>query len=136
MKRKAIWFIGIVLLYLLVVFVGNQFFYGELGVLVWHWRHGDSTQVAGYEVPVPRQWFVAHSNSTSVELVRVHSQGLGRGPFAPRATVSILPKPLVDLNYWKGLRETFLRNRGVTTLRSREIPLGPHERVVCLEGNV
>jgi hypothetical protein len=38
---------------------------------VWHWRHGYSATIGGYEIPVPGHWLVLAENSTYLTLTNL-----------------------------------------------------------------
>jgi len=133
-KKIAVYVVGFVLLYLLAGFLYNQFTYGNPAALVWHWRHGDTARLTSYEIPVPERWFVSRTSPGSIELVRVQNQGLHHQYFASKVTVSSTSEPFVHLDEWKGMVEALQKNNGERMPRSREIQLGLHNRLVCLEG--
>jgi hypothetical protein len=45
---------------------------------VWHWRHGYSTTIGSYEIPVPGHWLVFAEDSTSLTLVNTSPVRLQR----------------------------------------------------------
>ena len=38
---------------------------------VWHWRHGYSATIGGYEIPVPGHWLVLTENSANLTLANI-----------------------------------------------------------------
>jgi hypothetical protein len=53
-----------------IVFIlyANQY---SIEAKVWHWRHGDSATIGGYEIPVPGHWLVLTENSTNLTLANI-----------------------------------------------------------------
>jgi hypothetical protein len=36
---------------------------------IWHWKHGNSTTMGNYEVPVPEHWLIADQNFVAITLM-------------------------------------------------------------------
>ena len=51
-----------------IVFIlyANQY---SIEAKVWHWRHGDSATIGGYEIPVPGHWLVLVGSGNSEPLI-------------------------------------------------------------------
>lgn len=43
----------------------------SLEAKVWHWRHGYSTTIGSYEIPVPGHWLVLAENPTNLTLANI-----------------------------------------------------------------
>jgi|SRR5579864_4913165 len=132
-RRIALW-VSLVALLIALSFVG-ELFHGVIVSTVWHWRHANSVAIGGFEIPVPGQWFVVNVDDIG-QLARAHFPSLHGTPFESRVTVSVLTKPLTDLQFWEGQEQALYTKEGATILGRREIPLGTEYRVVCVEGDL
>ena len=83
---------------------------------IWHWRHGYSTRVEQYQVPVPAAWLVTDSDDPDwVDLVDV--SGKRRGVItlmSHRTTIG-------DVSRWKSVKEEWLAREGVRDLEERDV---------------
>jgi hypothetical protein len=99
---------------------------------LWHWRHGNSVIVSGYQVPVPDDWLVRNQTDDHVELVATGTDE--RGPVFAHILVSTnLPQSYRprDLTYWRSSREQFLRDRGFNNIEENTLHFDG-EIVVCV----
>lgn len=134
MKRRIMLWLSLIAL---LVVLGSvvEMFHGVIVSTVWHWRHGDSITIGAYEIPLPQRWFVVSADDIA-QLARAHFPSVYTRSFESRVTVSVLTKPLPDLQFWEGQEQALYTKEGATMRGRREIPLSPEYRVVCLEGNL
>jgi hypothetical protein len=61
----------IALLLALVLALGSIYFRYRypLAAKIWHWKHGYSTTMGNYEVPVPEHWLITNQNSVAFDLM-------------------------------------------------------------------
>jgi hypothetical protein len=61
----------IALLLALVLALGSIYFRYRypLAAKIWHWKHGYSTTMGYYEVPVPEHWLITNQNSVAFDLM-------------------------------------------------------------------
>src|SRR6266853_208943 len=73
-RRALAAFVRVMILLLIVVTI-LHFAYRkryQLEAKIWHWRHGYSTRVGNYSVPVPEHWLILIQNSTVFTLVNTN----------------------------------------------------------------
>jgi hypothetical protein len=107
----------------------------QIEAKVWHWRHGYSTYVGDYQVPVPDHWLVEDSNDANIVILidtRVRKMG---DPLSDVGilTVSLAPFPPRDIDDWASLTRQSLKRDGVTSVEEKTFRAGD-ETVVCLGG--
>ena len=107
----------------MAIYGGDRYRY-PIKAIVWHVRHGDSTTVGAYRIPVPRYWFVEQDSFGDAQLMNSRT---GEGILAKSR-----PWPLtMNLDLWVGL-ETRLKDPKFVTLVRRDLRVGG-EPLVCLE---
>ncbi len=112
----------------------THFYKGVILSVVWHLGHGNSATLDHYKIPVPRLWFVEYADSSAVGLVRAHAAGFRRSPFESRASVSVLTKPIRELDYWKAPERAFQISKGIRLSHERQIPFATGVVATCIEG--
>ena len=112
-KRRTI---ILVLAILALAIYGADRYRSRIEAIVWHVRHGDSTTVGAYRIPVPRYWFVGQDSSGDAQLLNSRT---GDGIWAKSR-----PWPLtMNLDLWVGL-ETRLKDPKFVTLVRRDLRVG------------
>ena len=108
-------FIVIVIVMVAYLIYGKRF---QIEAKLWHWRHGYSTSVGEYDVPVPDQWLVENYNSLqTIDLINTHVER-NAGPLetVSMAGVNYLPQPVRDLDVWESLkRQSLERDRSLSS---------------------
>ena len=66
----------------------SELLHPVMAAALWHWRHGDSTNLGGYRVAVPKSWFVEDTNGTILGLARA-PMPLPRTQFESNGTFAI-----------------------------------------------
>jgi hypothetical protein len=105
----------------------------QIEAMIWHWRHGYSTSVGEYEVPVPRQWMVWLDNDpNSVSLIdtRIRRRS-GLLSAASLVDVHSLDRPFHDLSSWQSFERQTIERQGLTVVEERTLRVDD-ETVVCL----
>jgi hypothetical protein len=133
MKRSArVLLIGIAAVILGYPIYARRF---QIEAKVWHWRHGHSTNVGEYEVPVPDHWLVEGSEDpTILNLVDTRVRKTG-DPLSNVSilTISLAPSPPRDIDAWASLTRQSIEHRGVASVEEKTFRTGD-ETVVCLGG--
>jgi hypothetical protein len=77
---------------------------------VWHWRHGYSATIGGYEIPVPGHWLVVGENSVNLTLANLSPVRYQRdGEFH---TTSIIDVDVSEENTVRaGWKESWVKNQ-------------------------
>src|SRR5258708_39987749 len=93
-RRVLAAFVRVTILLLLVIVLAHLA-YGkryQLAAKIWHWRHGYSTRMGSYEVPVPAHWLILDQSSVAFTLMDT-ARTLPRrdGKFHTTAVIDIFP---------------------------------------------
>jgi hypothetical protein len=119
------------LIYLLVVialastYIASQDWH-VIAARFWHWRHGYSTTLGEYVIPVRPGWSVSLQGRDSVLLVDVENR-------SGIITVMTHRNKTKDLKFWNGMERSFLLKRGVQNIDDREFRIGD-ETLSCVGG--
>jgi hypothetical protein len=123
----------------LVVFVLAHLAYGkryQLAAKIWHWRHGYSTRLGYYDVPVPEHWF-PNQDSGVLSLVNTAPAVPRRDErFHTTAVVTLFPSrggPVVasQMEFWLSLQRQRLEREGVKSVAEKRVGFDD-EDVVCI----
>ena len=113
----------------------------HLNARIWHWRHGNTTQLGHYVIPVPSDWFVTDVPSVprGLELVDTGFASRPR-PFLGNSSVFAFVLPggeaeKIDLGPWRSRERQLLESRGIKAIEERTIQYGD-ETVVCIGGDM
>jgi len=131
----------IILVGLVVLVVGRVIYLRrfQLEAKIWHWRHGYSTRLGAYDVPVPDHWLVAFdSPGTGVDIVNTVTKRQSKPMVMPD---SILFMPLfhsmtmTNVDFWKQTRRQQLEEGGLSEVEENTFMAGD-EKVVCIGGSL
>jgi len=106
---------------------------------IWHWRHGYSTLIGNYVVPVPEHWVILNENSEALTLVNVSpKQFLRDGKLHTAAVIDVFPfrDRLIDANimgFWVSLQKQRLASGRVKTIEEKTLKFGD-ESITCVGG--
>jgi hypothetical protein len=102
----------------------------QIAAKAWHWRHGNTVLVNGYQVPVPEGWFVTNQTEEDLD-VELVTTGASVSVMSnrPRSSRSR------DLSYWKLNQEQLLEGKGFKDINERTLHFDG-ETVVCVGGLV
>lgn len=113
----------------------------EIEARVWHWRHGYSTTIGGYEIPVPAHWLVlsqTYKRLTMVNISRSRPKDGSKSYTAPLITVNVgllsLARDAAWMSKWASLQRKRLANDKVESVMSKTLNLA-NETVSCIGGN-
>jgi hypothetical protein len=106
----------------------------QVAAKLWHWRHGNSAIVSGYQIPVPEGWLVTSQTDEHLELVVTDIDGRG-SIFANIAVGTGRPKANQprDLTLWRSNKQQFLESKGLKDIDERSLHFDD-ETVVCMGG--
>src|SRR5437899_1899603 len=127
-----------VLLFLITVYLinGGQARTGiaaKVAAKVWHWRHGYSTHVGDYVVPVPDHWLVeTREDRRTITLVDTR----GRRTSDPLSGINVmdvvaLNNPIRDSDSWTAIWRSARGRINVRDVEEKTLRAG-EERIVCL----
>jgi hypothetical protein len=134
----------VVSLLLLILFVALGYFAYtkryQLAAKIWHWRHGYSTTMGNYEVPVPEHWLVLEQNSIAFTLLNTSPPRLQRdGKFHTAAVIDIFLSRnrsigADKLDFWLSLKRQWLEREGVKSIEEKKLGFGD-DAVNCIGGS-
>jgi hypothetical protein len=107
----------------------------QLEAKIWHWRHGYSTTMGKYEVPVPEHWLLLNQDSVALTLVNTD-------PTVPRRDGKFHTTALISLSLFHGpvgvsQTESWLRwleREGVESAVEKRLSFDD-EAVICIGGS-
>jgi len=122
----------------IVVLIIGYLVYGrraQIAAKVWHWRHGYSTYVGDYVVPVPDHWLVDTSEDPRmITLIDTRVRRTADRLSAVNViTVSALSSPIRDLDSWASFARQRRERDGLREIEEKTIQAGD-ERMFCLGG--
>jgi hypothetical protein len=112
----------------------------QLEAKIWHWRHGYSTRMGNYDVPVPEHWLILIQNSTVFTLVNTNPTVPRRdGKFHTTALVSLSlfphgPVGASQTESWLVLQRRRLEREGVKAATEERLNFDD-EVVICIGGS-
>jgi hypothetical protein len=110
----------------------------QLTAKIWHWKHGYSTTMGNYEVPVPEHWLITDQSFVAFTLMnsapneprdaKIHTRAIVTVfPFRQRA---IGPEGLAS---WLSLQRQWLARDQVETVEEKTLKFGD-EPITCVGG--
>ena len=134
------------LLFAVLLLIGYVIFAHRYAIetKVWHWRHGYSTTIDGYEIPVPEHWLVLTQEYKYLTMVNI-------SPNPPRDHSKIHTAPIVTVNVglfsragasgdtdwmstWASLQRKRLVDNKVESVVDKTLNFA-NESVSCIGGN-
>lgn len=116
----------------------------EIKAKIWHWRHGYSTTIDGYEIPVPAHWLVVsqtYERLTMVNISRNRPREHGKSYTAPLVTVNVGLLSLAKdsgrtawMSKWASLQRKRLADNKVASVAGKTLNF-ENETISCIGGN-
>jgi hypothetical protein len=106
----------------------------QVAAKAWHWRHGNSAIVSGYQVPVPDGWLVTNQTEEDLDLSATRTDEHGT-VFANIAVMTGRPRSNYprDLTYWRSFQHQFLESKGLKDIDERTLHF-EGAMVLCMGG--
>jgi hypothetical protein len=130
----------LVLLFLLALgYVGYVYRY-SIAACIWHWKHGYSTTMGNYEVPVPEHWVIEDQNALAFTLMNTSPTRPPRdGKLHTTAVIDIFPfrdRPVEAsrIDFWLSQQRQWLTRDGVKYVEEKTLNLGG-ENLSCIGGS-
>lgn len=111
---------------------------------IWHWRHGYSTTIGNYEIPVPDHWVVLNQNSTLFTMANASPTRPKRDNKLHTTAVVMV---IVDLSgprthsgdaswadFWVSRERQRLAKQKVQSVAEKTLKFG-EESITCIGGN-
>jgi hypothetical protein len=128
---------ALISLLLVVAYISYRYRY-PLTAKIWHWKHGYSTTMGNYEVPVPEHWLITDQNYVAFTLMnsapnihrdaKVHMTAVVNVfPFRQRA---IGPEGLA---VWLSVQRQSLAREEVESVEEKTLKFGD-ESIICIGG--
>jgi hypothetical protein len=139
-RRVLCAFVRVAILFLLVFILGFVAFAEryQLATKFWHWRHGNSTTVGNYEVPVPEHWFISNQNDVALTMMNTAPNFPRDHKFHGTAvvTVSTFRQPAIGpdgLAFWLSFQRQRLARDEVESVEEKTLKFGD-ESITCIGG--
>ena len=105
---------------------------------IWHWKHGYSTAMGIYEVPVPEHWLITDQNSVAVTLMNSAPNLHRDTKFHTTAVVTVFPFRQraigpEGLAFWLSLQRQRLASEEVESVEEKTLKFGD-ETITCIGG--
>ena len=111
----------------------------RLAAKIWHWRHGYSTAMGNYVVPVPEHWLILGESSLAFTLVNTSPKRFTRdGKFHTTAVINVFPfrDRIIEPNkmaFWVSLQKQRLASEQAESVEEKILKFGD-ESVTCVGG--
>ena len=105
---------------------------------IWHWKHGYSTTMGDYEVPVPEHWLITDQSFVAFTLMNSEPNVPRDAKFHTMAVVSVFPFRQraigpEGLAFWLSLQRQWLARDEVESVEERTLKFGD-ESMTCIGG--
>jgi hypothetical protein len=130
----------IALLLALLLALGSVYFryHYPLEAKIWHWKHGYSTTMGNYEVPVPEHWLIANENSVAFTLMNSAPNVPRDANFHMTAMITVFPFRLRSIGpdrvaFWLSQQRQLLAREKVESVEEKTLKFGD-ESITCIGG--
>ena len=136
MKSRLVSLLAVLLSFPLL-FIGYVYRY-PLAAKIWHWKHGYSTTMGNYEVPVPEHWLIADQNFVAFTLMNSAPTVPRDSKFHATAVVTVFPFRnraigTEGLAFWLSLQRQWLARDSVESVEEKTLKFGD-ESITCIGG--
>ncbi|HLZ13852.1 MAG TPA: hypothetical protein VKP58_14810 [Candidatus Acidoferrum sp.] len=105
---------------------------------IWHWRHGYSTTMGNYEVPVPEHWLIADQDLVALTLMNSSPNRPRDAKVHMTAVVTVFPfrQRAIGpdaLAFWLSNERQWLARDGVESIHEKTLKIGD-ESITCIGG--
>jgi hypothetical protein len=140
-RRVLCAFVRVAILFVLVFILGFLVFAKryQLAATFWHWRHGNSTRMGNYEVPVPEHWFISLQDGETLTMMNTAPNFPRDHKFHTTAvvTVSISLQRVIGrsggLAFWLSFQRQRLARNEVESVEEKPLNFGD-ESITCIGG--
>ena len=111
-----------------------------LAAKIWHWKHGYSTTMGNYEVPVPEHWLITQQDFVAFTLMNSRSNVPRDTKFHMRAVVEVFPFRQGAIGpegvaFWLSQQRQWLAREEVESVEEKTLRFG-NESVTCIGGGL
>jgi hypothetical protein len=109
-----------------------------LAAKIWHWKHGYSTTMGNYEVPVPEHWLITHQNFVAFTLMNSAPNVPKDAKFHMTAVITVLPFRQSGIGpdgvaFWLSHQRQWLASHEVESVEEKTLNFGD-ESITCIGG--
>jgi hypothetical protein len=109
-----------------------------LAAKMWHWKHGYSTTMGNYEVPVPEHWLITEQDFVSFTLTNSTSNLPRDAKFHMRAVITVFPFRQSGIGpdgvaFWLSQQRQWLARDEVESVEEQMLKFGG-EPITCIGG--
>jgi hypothetical protein len=129
----------LVVLFLFVLGYITYAYRSPIAAKIWHWRHGYSTSMGNYVVPVPEHWLILDEGSAAFTLMNTSPKPFKRdGKFHTTALINVFPlrDRVIEANkmdFWVSLQKQRLASEEVKSVEEKTMKFGD-ESITCVGG--
>lgn len=111
----------------------------QIEAKTWHLRHGYSTRMGDFDVPVPEHWLIYLQNSLETVLVNTAPTWHRDGKFHTAAVITVSTSPMGPnasngMNLWLQDKRQRIEHDGVKSVEEKRVDLG-NDTAVCIGGS-
>jgi hypothetical protein len=105
---------------------------------IWHWKHGYSTTMGNYEVPVPEHWLIADQNFVAFTLMNSAPNVPRDAKFHMAAAITVFPFQQRSIGpdgmaFWLSQQRQWLVRDEVRPVEEKTLKVGD-ESITCTGG--
>lgn len=105
---------------------------------IWHWKHGYSTTMGNYEVPVPEHWLITDQDSIAFTLMNSVPNMTRNAKFHMAAVITVFPFHQRDIGpdgvaFWLSQQRQWLAREAIQSLEEKTLKFGD-ESITCIGG--
>jgi hypothetical protein len=107
---------------------------------IWHWKHGYSTTMGNYEVPVPEHWLITEQDFVAFTLMNSTSNVPRDAKFHMRTVVRVFPFGQSGIGpdgvaLWLSQQRQWLARDEVESVEEKTLKFGD-ESITCIGGRL
>jgi hypothetical protein len=111
----------------------------QIEAKIWHWKHGGTTGVGNYEIPVPDHWLIYIQDLYGLTMMNTNPIRPSDGRFHTSASITIFARRNQSigtggLDSWLAWKRQSLQRKNVSPVEEKELGFGD-ETLVCIGGN-
>jgi hypothetical protein len=134
-RPRRIWLVTLVLIVAVLAGIASVKHF-QIAAAVWHWRHGYTTHLQEYEIPVPEYW--PPENFDEPDMMELVNTRLAKreGPMSRVSviSVSIRSTPIQDIKRWRSFSRQSLERQGMSDIQEMALQAGD-EKIDCIGGH-
>jgi hypothetical protein len=110
----------------------------QLTAKIWHWKHGYSTTMGNYEVPVPEHWLITDQNFVAFTLVNSAPNVPKDAKFQMAAVITVFPFRQSGIGpdgvaFWLSYQRQWFARHEVESIEEKTVKFG-NESITCIGG--